>query len=127
MPRSACVSDDEMKFLKGEGVRRLRASAVLREACCVVRTALEMLSAGEIWAGRPAKLLRKLDPEEAAFVTRCDGSWRQCPLWRHAGGCLLSLWLLPTTPPPPHPPPPSPPGINDLRQQPLQGRHVRGS
>lgn len=31
-----------------------------------------MAPAGEIWAGRPAKLLRKLEPEEAAFVTRFE-------------------------------------------------------
>lgn len=30
---------------------------------------------GEIWAGRPAKLLRKLEPEEAAFVTRSAANY----------------------------------------------------
>lgn len=33
------------------------------------------MSTGEIWAGRPAKLLRKMEEGEAAFVTRSAANY----------------------------------------------------
>mmetsp|Transcript_21324 Transcript_21324/g.64154 ORF Transcript_21324/g.64154 Transcript_21324/m.64154 type:complete len:260 (-) Transcript_21324:242-1021(-) len=72
----ACTIEDDC--LIGMGATVLDGSQV-KKGSIVAAGALvtpgTVVPTGEIWAGRPAKKLRDLDPEEATFVTRSAANY----------------------------------------------------
>lgn len=46
-----------------------------KENLCLYSSPSALPGTGEIWAGRPAKLLRKLEEGEAAFITRSAANY----------------------------------------------------
>lgn len=47
------------------------------------------MKSGEIWAGAPAKLLRKLSAEEKGFVAASADNYAKLATEHRCGGCMF--------------------------------------